>query len=109
MLYHVWPKAESASIAGSYLPERSNDITRFMDEAAQSLERAGFRSGSISIKSALGEPSRAKAIVAQAQESDCGTVIMGRWGTTESKAFALGRVTHKVSQLSRGLAQWIIP
>jgi nucleotide-binding universal stress UspA family protein len=108
-LYHVWPKSELASIPDGYLPERSNDITMFMDRAAQSLEKAGFRSGSISIKSALEEPSRAKAIVAQARESDCGTIIMGRWGTTESKAFALGRVTHKVSQLCRGQALWIIP
>lgn len=52
--------------------------------------------------------SRAEAIVAQADDPELGTIIIGRHGLTSVSDFNMGRVARKVLQMAYHKAVWVV-
>ncbi|MCB2185394.1 MAG: universal stress protein [Deltaproteobacteria bacterium] len=84
------------------------EITESFAKARQILEKAGLPPQSITAEVASGVHSRAQAIVDRARQGGFGTIVVGRRGLSNVSDFPLGRVSHKVLQLARGLAVWVV-
>jgi nucleotide-binding universal stress UspA family protein len=85
----------------------SGAITIF-DKSKRRLEEAGFTSDQINTKLVSGVLSRAEAIVKEARERDCGTIVLGRRGLSKVQEFLIGRVSNKVIHIIRRRALWIV-
>ncbi|MCJ7539405.1 MAG: universal stress protein [Desulfobacterales bacterium] len=77
-------------------------------EATTHLEKAGFNRNQINTRVVTKAPSRANAIVVEALNGGCGTIVVGRRGLSNVKEFYMGRVSNKVIQMAREMAVWIV-
>jgi nucleotide-binding universal stress UspA family protein len=108
-LFHVIRGLESwTEEAGEELQKAEKAATTLLAEAVDRLERAGLNRDRISTKIRSGAASRAEAIVEEARNSGCGTVIVGRRGLSRVEEFFMGRVSRKVLQLAKWNAVWVI-
>ncbi|MGD8371272.1 MAG: universal stress protein [Syntrophobacterales bacterium] len=108
-LFHVIRGLESwTADAGEKLQNAEKAATTLLEEAVGRLERAGLNRERISTKIRSGAASRAEAIVEEARNSGCGTIVMGRRGLSRVKEFFMGRVSKKVLQLAKWTAVWVV-
>jgi len=78
------------------------------DRRIRSLERFGADVSRIRTRIVTGAPSRAGAVMAEAEKEGCGTIVLGRRGLSRVKEFRIGRVCTKVLQMARGRAVWVV-
>jgi nucleotide-binding universal stress UspA family protein len=102
-LAHVVRSAES-----EFLKAAEQRIKPVFTMAKSHLTNCGFLSGQIDSKILTGMPSRARAIVNEAERLDCGTIVVGRRGVTQTRDFFIGRVSNKVVQLAKGKVVWVV-
>ena len=72
------------------------------------LETQGADVSRIKTKIVPGVYSRAAAIFGEAQEENCGTIVVGRRGLSRVEEFYIGRVSNKVLQLALDMSVWVI-
>jgi nucleotide-binding universal stress UspA family protein len=101
-LYFVLPES------GEILQDIEGAVETFLEQAVGRLEKAGLRPDQISTKTVSGVASRAKAIVEEAKDSGCGTIVVGRRGLSRVEEFFMGRVSKKVMQLAQEMAVWVV-
>jgi nucleotide-binding universal stress UspA family protein len=78
-------------------------------EATAGLVAAGLKPGNITSKIVTGVTSRAGTVVNEARQGGYGTIVVGRRGLSRvEEEFTMGRVSHKVTQLARDLAVWVV-
>jgi nucleotide-binding universal stress UspA family protein len=94
--------------AGELLREAEKAAAVFMQEAVDNLEKAGHNRDRISTTIRSGAASRAEAIVEEARNSGCGSILIGRRGLSRLEEFFLGRVSRKVLQLAKWNAVWVV-
>jgi nucleotide-binding universal stress UspA family protein len=94
--------------AGELLREAEKAAATFMHEAVDTLERAGYNRDRISTTIRSGAASRAKAIIEEARNSGCGSILIGRRGLSRVEEFFMGRVSRKVLQLAKWNAVWVV-
>ncbi len=108
-LLHVIRGFESWTVdAREELQKAERTGETLLEEAVGRLERAGLDRDRISTKIRTGAASRAEAIVEEARNGDCGTIIMGRRGLSRVEEFFMGRVSKKVLQLAKWMAVWVV-
>jgi nucleotide-binding universal stress UspA family protein len=108
-LFHVIRGLESWTAAASEELQRAEKAaTTLLEESVDRLERVGLNRDRISIKIRSGAASRAEAIVEEARNSGCGTIVMGRRGLSRVEEFFMGRVSKKVLQLAKWTAVWVV-
>jgi nucleotide-binding universal stress UspA family protein len=108
-LLHVIRGLESWTADSSEeLQNAEKAATTLLEEAVGRLERAGLNRDRISITIRSGAASRAEAIVEEARNSGCGTIVMGRRGLSRVEEFFMGRVSKKVLQLAKWTAVWVV-
>jgi nucleotide-binding universal stress UspA family protein len=78
-------------------------------EAEQRLLKAGRGKDEVITKIVTGVSSRAGALVEEADQSGCGSIIVGRTGISQVEDFNIGRVANKVVHKAKNQAVWIIP
>lgn len=61
----------------------------------------------INTKIVSGQVSRAEAIIENASQNSCGTIVMGRKGLSDVTIFCMGSVCHKVLHATPQLAVWV--
>ncbi len=93
---------------GEILQDIEGAVEAFLEQAVGRLEKAGLRPDQISTKTVSGVASRAKAIVEEAKDSGCGTIVVGRRGLSRVEEFFMGRVSKKVMQLAQEMAVWVV-
>jgi nucleotide-binding universal stress UspA family protein len=109
ILLHVIRGLESwTADASEELQEAEKAATTLLEESVDRLERAGLNRDRISTKISSGAASRAEAIVDEARNSGCGTIVVGRRGLSRVKEFFMGRVSKKVLQLAKWNAVWVV-
>jgi nucleotide-binding universal stress UspA family protein len=109
MLFHVIRGLESwTEDASEELQKAEKAATTLLEEAVDRLERAGLNRDRIATKIRTGVASRAEAIVEEARNSGCGTIVVGRRGLSRVKEFFMGRVSKKVLQLAKWTAVWVV-
>jgi nucleotide-binding universal stress UspA family protein len=93
--------------AGNMMDITDCEVTLF--HVIRGLEsRAGLNRDRISTKIRSGAASRAEAIVEEARNSGCGTIVVGRRGLSRVEDFFMGRVSKKVLQLAKWTAVWVV-
>jgi nucleotide-binding universal stress UspA family protein len=108
-LFHVIRGLESwTADASAELQKAEKAATTLLEEAVGRLERAGLNRDRISTKIRSGAASRAEAIVEEARNSGCGTIVVGRRGLSRVEDFFMGRVSKKVLQLAKWTAVWVV-
>jgi nucleotide-binding universal stress UspA family protein len=83
-------------------------VKDLMAEAEKRLTDAGFEAEKVTSKMVESRVSRAVSISRTAEDSGCGTIIIGRRGLTLVKDFMMGRVTMKVLHRAHKMAVWIV-
>ncbi len=84
-------------------------IAPVMQTARQMLMDAGVDESRITVRVAEGTRSPAADIVKTANKLNCGTIIVGRRGTSGQSMFNMGSVSRKVVEGSDDTAVWIVP
>lgn len=97
---------------GEYLErlcsEAEEAIRPVFDEATDHLAAIGFPAEKVTTKVVCGVKSRAGAIMKEAATGGYGTVVAGRRGLTRVSDYDMGRVSHKIVQMARDRAVWIV-
>jgi nucleotide-binding universal stress UspA family protein len=102
----VEPVSELESIWKS---AAGREIAPYMEKANEMLINAGVDKSRISIRIVDGGRSAAADILDAARQLGCGTIIMGRRGSTNVKDYTLGSVSRKALQDCNDAALWIVP
>jgi nucleotide-binding universal stress UspA family protein len=84
------------------------EVLPYMNKAKDILVSAGLDGTRISSRMVEGSRSAADDIIEEAQNTGCGTIILGRRGLTGLKELLMGSVTRKIISNSRGMTIWII-
>ena len=84
-------------------------IAPVMETARQILIDAGVADSRITVRVTEGTRSPAADIIKTASQLDCGTIVMGRRGTSGQSMFNMGSVSRKVVDGSDDMAIWIVP
>jgi nucleotide-binding universal stress UspA family protein len=77
-------------------------------EFREKLVSSGFETERIMEHIITDVPSRAAAIVAEAEAQDCSTIVVGRRGVSRVQEFIMGRVSNKVVHIGRDFTVWIV-
>jgi nucleotide-binding universal stress UspA family protein len=84
------------------------EIAAYMDKAKAMLLSAGIPEDRISIKVVDGSRNPANDIMKAAEESECGTIVLGRKGFAKESDFSMGDVARKVLGGSVNKAVWVV-
>ena len=84
------------------------EIAPYMQKAKEMLITAGLDESQISNRVVDGGRSAAADILEAARRFDCGTIVMGRRGSTDVKEYTLGSVSRKVLQDCNNTALWLV-
>ncbi|MBW1767763.1 MAG: universal stress protein [Deltaproteobacteria bacterium] len=79
------------------------------EEASHRLKRAGIEPERVDNKIVTRMASRAAAIVEEARESGCDTIVIGRRGLSDLEDLFLGSMSNKILQIAEDLAVWLVP
>ncbi|MGD9151650.1 MAG: universal stress protein [Desulfobacterales bacterium] len=91
-----------------HIESTREQMTAELASAQEKLVDLGFKKHQISTGLVSGVISRAAAISAEAEQQNCGTVVMGRRGHSRVRDFFIGRVTNKVIHLARERTVWLV-
>jgi nucleotide-binding universal stress UspA family protein len=73
------------------------------------LVDAGFLPDDVSVRFPLRYcPSMAECILAERDETDCGTIVVGRHGLSRSEEFIFGSISSKIVSHARNCAVWVV-
>jgi nucleotide-binding universal stress UspA family protein len=84
-------------------------IAPVMQKARQMLIDAGVEASRIKIQISEGTRSAAADIIKSARKLNCGTIILGRRGTTAQSKLLMGSVSRNVMEGCEDTAVWIVP
>jgi len=85
------------------------EIAPYIQKAKEMLIKAGLDESKISSHIVDGGRSAAADILDAARQFGCGTIVMGRRGSTNVKDYTLGSVSRKVLQDCNDMALWLVP
>ncbi len=116
-LFHVRPKVqdfceidfdqETAEIEDVVAQGAKRCIDQFYAHACKHFAQAGLAENQIEIKTVDRLYNVGKTVLAEAQQGDYGTVVIGRRGT--EKSFFLGSVSRYVVNKLSNAAVWLVP
>ncbi|MBU2548316.1 MAG: universal stress protein [Proteobacteria bacterium] len=103
-----FPDGTLSEPADVWIQDHLRSVKPRLEQARDRLIASGFDPGKIGIHTITGVRSRAETIVEQAQQGDCGTIVVGRRGISEVFEHAMGRVSDKVVHLTRKQNVWVV-
>ncbi|MBI5586268.1 MAG: universal stress protein [Deltaproteobacteria bacterium] len=83
-------------------------LEAFMDQAEIMLLEAGLSARQIKKKFCWRCSDIARAVLAEADKGDCGTIVLGRRGISKTQEFFLGSVSGKIIQQAGQKTVWVI-
>ncbi|MEZ4551010.1 MAG: universal stress protein [Desulfobacterales bacterium] len=98
----------SDAISDSCVEAFKSEVARLFQGIRYKLMASGFEFEKISEKIISGVPSRSEAIVKEAEDGCCSTIVIGRRGLSKVEAFFMGRVGHKVVYGGRNFTVWVV-
>lgn len=84
-------------------------IAPVMEKARSMLINAGVAESRITVRAAEGTRSAAADIIKTARQLQCGTIILGRRGSSGQSLFRMGSVSRNVMDGCENTAVWIVP
>lgn len=97
-----------AAYRQSLLKEAEKEALAVMKLAQAKLVKMDISPERLSTRVVTGVGSRAAAILAEAEAGNYDTIVVGRRGVSEVLDFSMGRVTNKLTQITKQDALWIV-
>jgi nucleotide-binding universal stress UspA family protein len=113
LLLNIWPGWINAS-GPKIIPhlsareEYEKKTDSFMSQAEEMILESELPPEQVGRKVNLKAVDITKAILAEAQKGDYGTIVVGRRGISKAKEFFMGSVSNKILQQAADKAIWII-
>jgi nucleotide-binding universal stress UspA family protein len=84
-------------------------VDAMLEEYRQMLIREDFDPGNVSVRSTLRYcPSMAECILAERDETEYSTIVVGRQGLSRSEEFLFGSVSSKIVNHARNCTVWVV-
>jgi len=111
---HVIPQPEEDFFRPS--TEKEEWCSQYQEKAEAMLEgyrqiliRAGFHPDDVSVRSPFRYcPSMAACILAERDETEYGTLVVGRQGLSRSEEFIFGSISSKIVSHARNCTVWVV-
>ena len=84
-------------------------VAPYLKEAKEILVKAGLKENQVSIKLINGSESAAVDIHKEVENSDAGTIILGKRGCSDIKEYSMGSVAKKVLYQASDMTVCIVP
>ena len=113
-ILHVIPLPEedfflTASDKEKWLSQYRVKIDAMLEEYRQILIGAGFRPNDVSVRSPTRYcPSMAECIMAERDEREYGTIVVGRQGLSRTEEFIFGSISSKIVTHARNCTVWVV-
>lgn len=83
------------------------DVT--LEDYRQILIQEGFEPGDVSVRSSIRYcPSMARCILAERDETNYSTLVVGRQGLSRSEEFLFGSISSKIVNHARNCTVWVV-
>ena len=111
---HVVPEPEEDYFPTSeqkeeWLSHYKKKIDDMLEEYRELLISKGFAPGDVSVRSTLRYcPSMAECILAERDETDYSTIVVGRQGLSRSEEFLFGSISSKIVSHARNCTIWVV-
>ena len=113
-ILHVIPVPEEDFFPTStdkekWLSQRRSRVDAMLEGYRQILIREGFHSSDVSLRSPIRYcPSMAECILAERDETEYGTIVVGRQGLSRSEEFIFGSISSKIVNHARNCTVWVV-
>jgi nucleotide-binding universal stress UspA family protein len=113
-ILHIVPEPEEDYFPTSaekerWLSEYQKKVDSMLDGYRQILIRAGFHPNDVSVRSTLRYcPSMAECILAERDETEYSTIVVGRQGISRSEEFLFGSISSKIVNHARNCTVWVV-
>ena len=113
-ILHVIPLPEedfflTASDKEKWLSQYRVKIDAMLEEYRQILIGAGFHPSDVSVRSPTRYcPSMAECILAERDEREYGTIVVGRQGLSRTEEFIFGSISSKIVTHARNCTVWVV-
>lgn len=108
MIFHTKEEEDYAAVYDRESERIKGEMDSVIEEATRRLLKAGMTRDSISGRVRADVESRGGAIFEEAVRGGFDTIVVGRRGLSRVEEFFMGRVSHKVIQLAREKAVWVV-
>ncbi len=108
MIFHGAKEDDWAAAYDQEMERVKGEMDSVIDEATRRLVKAGMNREVITGRVKAGVESRAGEIALEAVRGGYDTIVVGRRGLSRVEEFFMGRVSHKVIQLAREKAVWVV-
>ena len=113
-ILHVIPVPEEDFFPTSadkekWLSQRRSKVDAMLEGYRQILIRQGFHPSDVSLRSPIRYcPSMAECILAERDETEYGTIVVGRQGLSRSEEFIFGSISSKIVNHARNCTVWVV-
>ena len=113
-ILHVIPVPEEDFFSTSadkekWLSQRRSRVDAMLEAYRQILIRQGFHPSDVSLRSPIRYcPSMAECILAERDETEYGTIVVGRQGLSRSEEFIFGSISSKIVNHARNCTVWVV-
>jgi nucleotide-binding universal stress UspA family protein len=111
---HVIPEVEEDYFATTekkekWLSQHTQKVEAMLENDRQTLVQAGFDATDVSVRSTLRYcPSMAECILAERDDTEYHTLVVGRQGISRSEEFLFGSVSSKVVNHAKNCTVWVV-
>jgi nucleotide-binding universal stress UspA family protein len=92
-----------------WLDEYKLKVDAMLKRYREILISDGFEPGDVSVRSTLRTcPSLAECILAEGNQTNCSTIVVGRQGLSRSEEFLFGSVSSKIVNHARNCTVWVV-
>jgi len=113
-ILHVIPEAEEDYFGTTdekekWLSRYTQKVEAMLEHYRQILIQAGFDASDVSVRSPLRYcPSMAECILAERDETEYHTLVVGRQGISRSEEFLFGSVSSKIVNHAKNCTVWVV-
>jgi nucleotide-binding universal stress UspA family protein len=113
-ILHIVPEPEEDYFPTSaerekWLSRYQKNVDDLLDDYRQILIHAGFDPDDVSVRSTLRYcPSLAECILAERDETQYSTIVVGRQGISRSEEFLFGSISSKIVNHARNCTVWVV-
>jgi len=111
---HVIPEPEedyfrTPDLKEEWLAKYKKRIDTLLEDCRQSLIQDGFDPQDVAVRSTLRYcPSMAECILAERDDREYSTIVVGRQGLSRSEEFLFGSISSKIVNHARNCTVWVV-
>ena len=94
----------------AHVPRRRTmqEAQQILDEACDRLRNRGFAAGRLETRILDPALDTAEALIKDARDNDCGTIVIGRRGRSTLREFVFGGITERLLRYPIGRSVWLV-